>query len=68
MKLTHAQNFIKCCIKIVYHINFIFVRYVSIYLFQLLNLRGFFNFRNGKKMNTQIWSCLMLHVSDVSFF
>ena len=41
------SEFKKIHIKIVYHISVILVRYISIHLFQLLNL-SIFNFKNRK--------------------
>ena len=39
--MEHANNFIKFCRKIVYDMCVPFVRYLPIYLFQLLNLNSF---------------------------
>ena len=38
---AHVQNFIKFCRKIVYSMCVLFVRYLPIHLFQLLNLNNF---------------------------
>ena len=38
---AHAQNFIKFCRKIVYYMCLLFVGYLPIYLFLLLNLNDF---------------------------
>ena len=51
---AHAQNFIKKCRKIVYYMGDLFVRYLPIHLFQLLNLNHI-NFKI-KKMDTLIKS------------
>ena len=47
---AYAQNFIKICEKIIYYMWVLFVSYIPIHIFQLLNLNNF----KIKKMDTLI--------------
>ena len=54
---AHEQNFIKFCVKIVYYMSVPSWRYLSIHLFQFLNINNF-KFQIKKKIGALIKSDL----------